>query len=145
MPDFARAFARRTSLRGGDELTTILAGSPPGVLSMAGGFPNPATFPTDVLDELVAQLLRDDPGVALQYAPCEGIPSVREYLIDRQEQTQGRRPELAELIVTSGGMECIALACQSLIDPGDAVAVEAPTYLGALMAFARYEAELHGI
>ena len=48
-------------------------------------------------------------------------------------------------MVTSGGMECIALACQSLIDPGDAVAVEAPTYLGALMAFARYEAEVHGI
>ena len=48
-------------------------------------------------------------------------------------------------MVTSGGMEGIALACQSLIDPADAVAVEAPTYLGALMAFARYEAEVDGI
>ena len=138
-------FARRAQNQAAAELTTILAGAPAGVLSLAGGFPNPATFPSELLDELVARLVRDEPGVALQYAPCEGIPSLREYLIDRQEATQGVRPEFDELVVTSGGMECIALACQSLIDPGDTVAVEAPTYLGALMAFDRYEAEVEGI
>jgi 2-aminoadipate transaminase len=137
-------FARRAQNQN-DELTTILAGAPAGVLSLAGGFPNPATFPSGLLDELTARVLRDEPGVALQYAPCEGIPSVREYLIERQEALHGRRPEREELIVTSGGMECIALACQSLIDPGDTVAVEAPTYLGALMAFERYEAVVEGI
>jgi 2-aminoadipate transaminase len=141
MPDFAGTFARRTRLRGGDELTAILAGSPPGVLSMTGGFPNPATFPTDELDDIAARLVREDAAVALQYTPCAGIPSVRDYLVDRQEQLHGRRPEQAELIVTSGGMECISLMCQALIDPGDAVAVEAPSYLGALMAFAGAEAE----
>jgi 2-aminoadipate transaminase len=145
MPDFGGAFARRTRLRGGDELTTILAGSPPGVLSMTGGFPNPATFPTDELDEIAVRLVREDAAVALQYTPCEGIPSVREYLIDRQEQLQGRRPERAELMVTSGGMECLALMCQALIDPGDAIVVEAPSYLGALMAFAGAEADLVAI
>jgi 2-aminoadipate transaminase len=145
MPDFAHAFSRRTRLRGGDELTTILAGSPPGVLSMTGGFPNPATFPTDELDEIAARLVREDAAVALQYTPCEGIPSVREYLIDRQEQLQGGRPERAELMVTSGGMECLALMCQALIDPGDAIVVEAPSYLGALMAFAAAEADLVAI
>ncbi|HET9738114.1 MAG TPA: PLP-dependent aminotransferase family protein [Solirubrobacteraceae bacterium] len=138
-------FARRARNRGDAELNAILAGPPPGVLSLMGGFPNPATFPADALDELVAALLRDDPASALQYAPVEGIPSVREFLLDRQEQLQGRRPETAELIVTSGGMECITLACQSLVDPGDAVVVEAPTYLGALMAFAGVEADVHGI
>ena len=138
-------FARRAQNQSAAELTTILAGSPEGVLSLAGGFPNPATFPSELLDGIVAKLVRDDAGVALQYAPCEGIPSLRAYLVDRQEMLQGRRPELDELIVTSGGMECIALACQSLIDPGDTVAVEAPTYLGAIMAFDRYEAEIVGI
>ena len=142
---WSNSFARRTRSAGAAELNTILAGAPPGVLSLAGGFPNPATFPTEVLDDIVMRLVRDDAGIALQYAACEGVPSFREYLADRQEQQQGRRPELSQLMVTSGGMECIALACQSLIDPGDAVAVEAPTYLGALMAFARYEAEVHGI
>jgi 2-aminoadipate transaminase len=145
MSDLAPAFARRTRLRGGGELTAILAGSPPGVLSMTGGFPNPATFPTGELDELAARLVREDAAVALQYTPCEGLPSVREYLVDRQQELQGRRPELSELIVTSGGMECIAMMCQALIDPGDAVAVEAPSYLGALMAFAAAEADVVAI
>ena len=140
MADFAHAFARRTRLRGGDELTTILAGSPPGVLSMTGGFPNATTFPSDEVDAIAARLVRDDAAVALQYAPCAGIASVREYLADRQGQLQGRRPATEELMVTSGGMECLALLCQALIDPGDAVAVEEPTYLGALMAFAGAEA-----
>src|SRR5919198_2080208 len=130
MHDFAHAFARRTRLRGGGELTAILAGSPPGVLSMTGGFPNPATFPTDELDEIVARLVPEDAAVALQYTPTQGIPSVRDYLVDRQEELQGRRPERSELIVTSGGMECIALMCQTLVDPGDTIVVEAPRYLG---------------
>ena len=142
---WSHAFARRAQARTSPELTAILAGSPPGVLAMTGGFPNPATFPAGVLDEIVARLVRDDPGVALQYTPCEGLPSVREYMAERQEQLQGRRPEPSELMVTSGGMECIQLMCQALVDPGDAIAVEAPTYLGALLAFAGIEADVHGI
>ena len=138
-------FARRAQNRGAAELATILAGPPPGALSMSGGFPNPDTFPTADLDEIVARLLRDEPAIALQYAPSEGIPSVREFLIERQEQLQGRRASPDELTVTSGGMECIALLCQALLEPGDTVAVEAPTYLGALMAFAAAEVEVEGI
>jgi 2-aminoadipate transaminase len=138
--DFSDTFARRTHAAGGSELATILAGSPPGVLSMTGGFPNPKTFPTDELDEIAGRLLREDSAVALQYTPCEGLPGVREYLVERQEQLQGRRPETAELIVTSGGMECITLMCQALVDPGDPVVVESPTYLAALMALGRAEA-----
>jgi 2-aminoadipate transaminase len=117
------------------EIAAILAPTPPGVLSLAGGFPNPRTFPSEEIAEIVARLLRDDPAVALQYGPSDGIRSVREYLCDRQEQLQGRRPALEELMVTSGGMECIALACRGVLSPGDLDAVEAPTYLGALMAF----------
>jgi 2-aminoadipate transaminase len=143
--DWSPLFARRALGRGDAELTAILAGTPPGVLSMTGGFPNPETFPTDVLDEIAVRLIRDDPAVTLQYTPCEGIPSLREYLLDRQEQLQGRRPELSELIVTSGGMECLGLACHSMVDPGDTIAVEAPTYVGALMAFAGFEAAIESI
>ena len=63
--NWTRAFSQRALNQGAAELATILAGSPPGVLSVSGGFPSPATFPTEVLDEIVARLLRDDPGVAL--------------------------------------------------------------------------------
>ena len=85
--------ARRARNRGDAELATILAGPPPGVLAMTGGFPNPATFPTaDLLERSRARLVRDEPGVALQYTPSEGIPSVREYLIDASQRLQGRAP-----------------------------------------------------
>ena len=138
-------FARRQSARGGEELAAILAGTPPGVLPLTGGFPNPATFATDALGEIAARVLREEPGLALQYTPVEGIPGVREYLAGRQEELQGRRPDPAELMVTSGGMECIALACAAMLEPGDAIAVEGPTYLGALMAFRGAEADVHEI
>ena len=143
MPEFR--FARRATGGEADELALILAGSPPGVLSMTGGFPNPRTFGGDELAEIAARLIRDDAAVALQYTPVEGIASVREYLRDRQQALHGRRPEQDELIVTSGGMEAIALALRALVDPGDAIAVEAPTYLGALLAFAGAEADVHAI
>ncbi len=145
MADFSSLFAQRVSDRGDAEITAILAGVPPGVLSVTGGFPNPRTFPLGPLEELFGQILRDDAAVALQYAPSEGLPSVREFLVERQEQLQGRRPETQELMVTSGGMECITLACQALLDPGDDIVVEAPTYLGALMAFRGYGPRIHSI
>jgi 2-aminoadipate transaminase len=143
--DWNELFALRARNRGGAELATILAGPPPGVLGMTGGFPNIATFQTDVLGEIAARVIADDPGVALQYGPSEGLPAVRDYLCDRVGQLQGRRPERSELIVTSGGIECIDLVCRTLLDPGDGVVVEAPTYLGAIMGFAGYQAELTGI
>ncbi len=141
---WASSFATRTHNRSA-EVTRILSPTPPGVLSLAGGFPNPETFPSAVVAEIVAALLRDDPGAALQYTPTEGIAGFRAYLVDRQERLQGRRPEIGELIVTSGGMEAMALLCQSVVDAGDTVAVEAPTYLGALMAFAGFEASIDEI
>ena len=143
--DWTQSFARRARIELTAELGTILAGPPPGVLGMSGGFPNPATFQTEVLDEIAARLIRDEPGVALQYAPSEGIASVRAFLLDRVEALFGRRPDAGELTVTSGGMECIDLVSRTLLDPGDGVVVEAPTYLGAIMAFGGYGAQLTGI
>jgi 2-aminoadipate transaminase len=112
---------------------------------MTGGFPNPATFPTDELAEIAARLVRDEPGLALQYTASEGIPSVRRYMIERVAELQGREPAWDELTLTSGGMECIDLLSRSMLDPGDDVAVEAPTYLGAIMAFHGYRARLTGV
>src|SRR5689334_20752255 len=72
--DWNTAFAQRVSDRGDAEITAILAGVPEGVLALTGGFPNPRTFPSAALDELVAEMLRGDAEVALQYAPSEGLP-----------------------------------------------------------------------
>ena len=71
--DWTHLFAHRQSARGGEELAAILAGVPDGVLALTGGFPNPSTFATDVLGDIAARVLRDEPGLALQYTPVEGI------------------------------------------------------------------------
>src|ERR671919_461761 len=90
MADFAQAFARRTRLRGGDELTAILAGSPPGVLSMTGGFPNPATFPTGELDEIAARLVREVAAATDEHGLC--VDALAERLAD------GLRPKFVYTI-----------------------------------------------
>jgi 2-aminoadipate transaminase len=143
--DVTQLFSARANAGVDPELAIILAGPPPGTLGMTGGFPNASTFPSEELAEIATRLVRDEPGLALQYTPSAGIPSFREYLIERVGTQQGREPAYEELMVTSGGMECLDLLCRSLIDEGDAVAVEGPTYLGAIMGFKDYGANLTGV
>ena len=130
--DVAQLFSTRARAGADPELAIILAGPPPGTLGMTGGFPNPATFPSEELAEIAARLVRDEPGLALQYGPSAGLESFREYLVERVTHLEGREPAVDELMVTSGGMECLDLLCRSLLDAGDDVAVEGPTYLGAV-------------
>jgi 2-aminoadipate transaminase len=143
--DWEQLLSTRAKAGTDPELAIILAGPPPGTLGMTGGFPNAATFPSEELVEIATRLVRDEPQIALQYTPSEGLRSVREYMIERVAAGQGREPAWDELTLTSGGMECIDLVNRSLLDRGDDVAVEAPTYLGAIMAFDGYGAELTGV
>jgi 2-aminoadipate transaminase len=144
--DWTASFARRTQLLGGGEITAILSlAGATDVITFSGGFPDPATFPSDVLGEIASRLLAEDVAVALQYSPTEGLPGLRDYVAGRLESHQGRRPAAGELMITSGGIDCMELVAKSMVDPGDAVVVEAPTYLGAIMAFRGYEADLHGV
>jgi 2-aminoadipate transaminase len=144
--DWDSGLARRAHALGGGEITAILAlAGATDVITFSGGFPDPATFPTGVLAEIAARLITGDPGVALQYSATEGLAGVRDYVAGRIASVQGRAPGASELMITSGGIDCMELAAKSYLDPGDAVVVEAPTYLGAIMAFRGYEADVHGI
>ena len=138
--------ARRTKSLGGGEITAILAlAGSSDVITFSGGFPDPATFPTGVLADIAARLITGDPGVALQYSATEGIAGVRDYIAGRLGALQGRTPGPGELMVTSGGIDCMELIAKTYLDAGDAVVVEAPTYLGAIMAFRGYEADVRGV
>jgi 2-aminoadipate transaminase len=144
--DWTASFAQRTTALGGGEITAILAlAGATDVITFSGGFPAPETFPTDAVTGIVADLLAKDAAVALQYSATEGLAGTRDYFASRLAGTQGRRPEPAELLVTSGGIDCMELAAKSLIDPGDVVVVESPTYLGAIMAFRGYQADVRGV
>jgi len=144
--DWDAGLARRTKSLGGGEITAILAlAGASDVITFSGGFPDPATFPTHVLADIAGRLITEDPGVALQYSATEGIASVRDYVSFRLAAAQGRMPGPGELMITSGGIDCMELVAKSYLDVGDAVVVEAPTYLGAIMAFRGYEADVRGV
>jgi len=144
--DWDADVARRTQTLGGGEITAILAlAGATDVITFSGGFPDPATFPTGTLAEIAARLITSDPGVALQYSATEGIASVRDYVSGRLASHEGRTPDAAELMITSGGIDCMELAAKTYLNPGDLVVVEAPTYLGAIMAFRGYEADVRGV
>jgi 2-aminoadipate transaminase len=144
--DWGAGLARRTRSLGGGEITAILAlAGATDVITFSGGFPDPATFPTGVLAEIAARLISEDAGVALQYSATEGLAGVRDYVSGRLGSLEGRRPADGELMITSGGIDCMELLAKSFVDPGDVVAVEAPTYLGAIMAFRGYEADVRGV
>jgi 2-aminoadipate transaminase len=141
--DWAARFARRTG-SGGDELTAILSlAASTDVITFSGGFPAPETFPVDVLRQLTTDLLNNESAVALQYSPTEGLPPVRAAVRDLLETGQGLAPD--DVLITSGGIEALQLLARTFINTGDRVLVEAPTYLGAIMAFAGFEAEVAGI
>ena len=144
--DWSSRLAGRTQSLGGGEITAILAlAGATDVITFSGGFPDPATWPTEVLAEIAARLIREDAGVALQYAATEGVASVRDYVSGRLAAKEGHAPGPGELMITSGGIDCMELVAKSYLDPGDVVVVESPTYLGGIMAFRGYEADVRGV
>jgi len=144
--DWSAGLARRARTLGGGEITAILAlAGATDVITFSGGFPDPATFPAGLLAGIAGRLISEDAGVALQYSATEGLAGVRDYVAGGLGSLEGRRPADGELMITSGGIDCMELLAKSFVDPGDVVAVEAPTYLGAIMAFRGYEADVRGV
>ena len=110
----------------------------PGVISLAGGLPSPDTFPIEAMREAAERVLRDTPREALQYAASEGHGPLREWVAAHLAE-QGLEVEASQVLITTGSQQGLDLVGKILIDAGSTVAVESPTYLGALQAFAPYE------
>ncbi|HEX6526523.1 MAG TPA: PLP-dependent aminotransferase family protein [Streptosporangiaceae bacterium] len=144
--DWSAVQAQRTRTLEAGEITAILAlAGATDVITFSGGFPDPATFPRPVLAEIASRLIAEDAAVALQYSATEGLARLRDYLRRRIESVQGLAPAPDGLMITSGGIDCMELLAKSYVDPGDVVVVEAPTYLGGIMAFRGYEADVRGV
>ncbi|MDH5333904.1 MAG: aminotransferase class I/II-fold pyridoxal phosphate-dependent enzyme, partial [Thermoleophilia bacterium] len=139
-------FAERARGDGGDAIAEIigLAGRAD-VISFAGGFPDPAAIDREALAEISASVSLEHDAAGLQYSPTRGLPSFRAFLGERLERHEGRAVADEELLVTSGGIEAMELAATVFLEPGDAVVVEAPIYLGALMCFASHGARIEAI
>ena len=110
----------------------------PGIVSLAGGLPSPDSFPVDAMREASAKVLADAPHAALQYAASEGYGPLREW-IAAHLASQGMQVRPQQVLITTGSQQGLDLVAKVLLDAGSTVAVETPTYLGALQAFEAYE------
>ncbi|THF59384.1 aminotransferase-like domain-containing protein [Pseudothauera rhizosphaerae] len=128
------AFSRRAEALTSSAIREILKVTErPEVISFAGGLPSPASFPVEALARAGERLFAQHAHTALQYGPTEGYAPLREWVAARQ----GVDP--ARVVMTTGSQQALDLLGKVLIDPGSAVLVETPTYLGALQAFSLYE------
>ena len=144
--DWSARFAERTRGGVGEGLAAILSlANVTDLISFSGGFPDPSIFPGPALSDLLSEIVASGDASALQYAPTRGLPGPRAFIADRLGTREGLAPEDDELLITSGGIEALELLGKTLLDPGDLVLVEAPTYLGAIMAFRSFEANVVGV
>ncbi|MCP4628353.1 MAG: PLP-dependent aminotransferase family protein [bacterium] len=114
--------------------------SQPGMMSLAGGIPAPESFPMEIMRDLTAIVIEKYGSTAFQYDPTEGFGPFRESLVDYLKQ-KGLNLTKEDIQVASGSQGVLDAIGKVLISKGDKVAVEAPTYLGALQAFTPYEPE----
>lgn len=134
-----RLLAHRTQQMEASAIREILhAASAPGVVSLAGGLPADDSFPLDVMDELMTSVLRRYGASALQYDASEGFAPLREALVAHLA-ARGVATTAEGIVVFTGSQGVLDALGKVLITAGDVVAVEAPTYLGALQAFNPYE------
>ena len=110
----------------------------PGVLSMAGGLPSADTFPVEAIRDACNKVLTDTPREALQYAASEGFAPLREW-VAQHLAAQGQSVTADQVLITTGSQQGLDLVGKVMVDAGAPVAVETPTYLGALQAFNPYE------
>ena len=139
--EFDKLLADRTKAMDVNVIREILkVVSQPGMVSLAGGIPAPESFPMKIMRDLTAIVIDKYGSKAFQYDPTEGFGPLRDTLVDYLRQ-KGIQSKTEEIIVASGSQGVLDAIGKVLISKGDKVAVEAPTYLGALQAFTPYEPE----
>jgi 2-aminoadipate transaminase len=116
----------------------------PDVISLAGGLPDTTTFAPDLYAKLMADVAAESTARALQYGPTEGMAATVGCIVEVMA-AEGTAIDPSEVIVTTGGQQVIDLVCKTLIDPGDVIVAEAPTYPGAVPTFSAYQAEVEQI
>lgn len=119
--------------------------SQPGVISFAAGNPAPEAFPTEKIADISAEILKNDPVLALQYSVSEGYPPLRELLKKRMQLKNCFNPDIDDLIITSGAQQANELSCKVLCNEGDTLICESPSFIGSLNAFRSYNVNLAGI
>ncbi len=138
---YAGLFAGRTKVMRSSAMRDLMAiTARPEVISLAGGLPDTSSFPPKTFAAQMTRIAQESAAEALQYGPTEGFRETVDCIVEVMG-AEGMLPDPEDVIVTTGGQQAIDLLCKALLDPGDVVICEAPTYPGAIPVFCSYEAE----
>jgi 2-aminoadipate transaminase len=138
---YAGLFAARTGVMRSSAMRDLMAiTARPEVISLAGGLPDTSTFPASTFAAQMTRIAQESTAEALQYGPTEGFAETVDCIVEVMG-AEGMLPDPDDVIVTTGGQQAIDLVCKTLVDPGDVVVCEAPTYPGAVPVFCSYQAE----
>src|ERR687896_1165705 len=139
---YAGLFASRTKVMKSSAMRDLMAVTArPEVISLAGGLPDTSTFPPDTFAAVTNRIAAESCAKALQYGPTEGLPETIDCIAEVMA-VDGMTVDHEDVIVTTGGQQVIDLVVKTLVDPGDVVVAEAPTYPGAVPVFYSYEADV---
>ncbi len=139
---YAGLFASRTSVMRSSAMRDLMAVTArPEVISLAGGLPDTSTFPPATFAAVAARIAAESCARALQYGPTEGLADTKA-CIGQVMAAEDMAVDGDDLLVTTGGQQVLDLVTKTLIDPGDVVVAEAPTYPGAVPVFSSYEADV---
>ncbi|HET6481419.1 MAG TPA: PLP-dependent aminotransferase family protein [Actinoplanes sp.] len=137
----APAFAGRVGRLATSAIGSVLGQSSAGLIGLAAGSPAPESFGADAVASAAARLLAER-GDALQYGDTSGLLELREWIAGHVGGLLGRECSAAETVLTHGSQQGLDLICKALLDPGDVVVVDRPTYVGALQVFRLYGADV---
>lgn len=138
---YAGLFAERTGMMRSSAMRDLMAiTARPEVISLAGGLPDTSTFPAGTFAAQMTRIAQESTAEALQYGPTEGFAETVDCILQVMG-AEGMLPDPDDVIVTTGGQQAIDLICKTLVDPGDVVVCEAPTYPGAVSVFCSYQAD----
>ena len=137
---YGALFAERTKAMKSSAMRDLMALTErDDVISLAGGLPDTSTFPPDSYASVMSMVAASSCSRALQYGPTEGLAVVKRCIAEVM-RAEDMEADEDEMLVTTGGQQVIDLVCKTLVDPGDVVVCEAPTYPGAVPTFSTYQA-----
>jgi 2-aminoadipate transaminase len=139
---YAGLFASRTKVMKSSAMRDLMAVTArPEIISLAGGLPDTSTFPPDTFAAVAQRIASESCAKALQYGPTEGLQETKDCIAEVMG-AEGMSVDSEDVLVTTGGQQVIDLVTKTLIDPGDVVVAEGPTYPGAASVFTAYQADL---
>ncbi|HEV7883953.1 MAG TPA: aminotransferase class I/II-fold pyridoxal phosphate-dependent enzyme, partial [Solirubrobacteraceae bacterium] len=139
---YAGLFAARTFVMKSSAMRDLMALTERAdIISLAGGLPDTSSFPSESFAAIMGRVAVDSTARSLQYGPTEGLAVLKRCIAEVMAE-EGMETDPDGVLVTTGGQQVIDLVCKTLIDPGDVIVAEAPTYPGAVPTFCSYQAEV---